>query len=354
VSFPVIEIGGAPYERGRQYGRQAADLIRFNLDRYWQLFQHNSGLCRQAVLKQVPPYLKPIKDYAPHLVEEMLGIAAGAEVLFEEILVLNCRTELLSVGQIPMRGECTALYLSPERTGGRPLLAQNWDWSEITRGGMILLRIAQPEAPTVLTLTEAGMVGKIGINSAGVGVCTNFLRYDHRRVGVPYHVILREALNARRLGEAVAAVYRAQRADSGNYLLASADGEAIDLEATPTAVGFHHPHEGTLVHTNHFVASHLQCGDRGIQESDNTLLRYGRALRVLEQQRKEEGQMEVVKAVLRDHSNQKKAICRHPDPEELPIEQSATLASMIAELGSGRMLVSRGEPCENAYYTVEI
>jgi isopenicillin-N N-acyltransferase-like protein len=353
--FPQIEIGGAPYERGRQYGEQAAELIRFNLTAYWQLFQHQSGLCRSAVLKQVLPYLEPIKGYAPHLVEEMLGIAAGAGVLFEEILALNCRTELLSMGLIPLLNECTAFYVAPEKAaGGAAWLAQNWDWAEITRGGMILLRIEQLRAPTVLTLTEAGMVGKIGINSAGVGVCTNFLRHAHRRVGVPYHVILREALNAASLGLAAAKIYRAGRADAGNYLIAHAEGEAIDLEATPTEVGFHHPREGLLVHTNHFLAERLQGGDRGILESDNTLVRYGRAMRLLNLMGDQAITITTVKSVLRDHFNHSKAICRHSDPIEERIEQSATLASMIVELGAGRMDICCGEPCLNHYYSVEI
>ena len=100
--YPICEIGGVPYERGRQYGEQTADLVRFNLAGYWQLFQAETGLSRPAVLKQTLPFLQPIKEYAPHLVEEMLGIAAGAGVLFEEILALNCRTELLSLGSVPV------------------------------------------------------------------------------------------------------------------------------------------------------------------------------------------------------------------------------------------------------------
>ena len=355
MDFPIFEVGGTPYERGRQYGEQTAELVRFNLTRYWQLFQAKTGLSRPAVLKQVLPFLQPIKEYAPHLVEEMLGIAAGAGVLFEEILALNCRTELLSLGSIPLLSECTAIYVAPERTAaGRPILAQNWDWSEVLRGGMVLLRIEQPGRPTVLTLTEAGMVGKIGLNSAGVGVCTNFLRHDHRRVGVPFHLILREALNAPRLGLAISAVYRNGRADAANYLLAHAAGEAIDLEATPSKVGYLHPRDGLLVHSNHYLTPHLQKGDSGISQSDNTLPRFGRATRLLKMSRKEETTIEMVKSVLCDHFDHPRSICRHPDPEAATMEQSATLASMVVDLKAGRMHITCGEPCQNDYYSVAL
>lgn len=353
-NFPLVETSGAPFERGQQYGEQTADLVRFNLAGYRRLFEHDAGLGWPEALAQARKYLRPIEGYAPHLLEEMRGIAAGAAVSLDDILALNCRTEILSMGAIPLREECTAMFVAPEATGdGHTLLAQNWDWANTLRGGTVLLRVEQPGKPTVLTLTEAGMVGKIGFNSAGVGVVTNFLRHDHRRSGVPFHLILREALKAPRLGLAVAAVYTGPRADSGNYLLAHADGEALDLEAAPSDIGFLYPQDGLLVHTNHFLTPRLQAGDVGILASDHTLLRYGRALRLL---RARAGQItvETLKSVLRDHFNHPKSICRHPDPGQPEIERSATLASVIVDLSAGEMYLAAGEPCETEYQKFHI
>ena len=352
--FPLIEVQGDAFECGRQHGERAVDLIQFNLQGYGRLFELNVGLGWAAVLEQARQYLDPIKAYAPHLLEEMRGIAEGAGVSLDEILALNCRTEILSMGTIPVCGECTAVFVDLEATRNRhTLVAQNWDWSNVLRGGTVLLRVEQPGRPTVLTLTEAGMVGKIGFNSAGTGVMTNFLRHDHRRVGVPFHVILREALNAPRLGQAVAAVYRGARADSGNYLLAHVSGEGIDLEATPSDVGFLYPEDGLLVHTNHFVTPRLQAGDVGIVQSEHTLLRYGRAMHLL---RVQVGRItvETLKDVFRDHFNRPYSICRHPDPDLPEIERGATLASVIVDLSAGQMHLTVGEPCQGDYYTVEI
>ena len=350
--FPLIETSGEAFERGHQYGEQTADLIQFNLAGYRRLFKYDAGLDWPEALTQARQYLHPIEQYAPHLLEEMRGIADGAGVSLDEILALNCRTEILSLAAIPLREECTALFVAPEATAdGHTLVAQNWDWSNVLRGGAVLLRVEQPGWPTVLTLTEAGMVGKIGFNSAGVGVMTNFLRYDHRRVGVPFHVILRDALDAPRLGLAVAAVYRDARADSGNYLLAHADGEAIDLEATPSDVGFLYPQDGLLVHTNHFITPRLQAGDVGIAPSEHTLLRYGRAVHLL---RAQVGwiTVETLKNVFRDHFNRPYSVCRHPNPGLAEIERGATLASTIVDLTAGEMYVTAGEPCKTDYQKI--
>jgi isopenicillin-N N-acyltransferase-like protein len=347
--FPLIETKGGALERGRQHGEQASDLIRFNLEGYRRLFKHDTGLDWSEVLSRARQYERAIEEYAPHLLEEMRGIAEGAGVSLDDILALNCRTEILSMTTIPLLGECTALFVAPEATAdGHSYVAQNWDWSNVLRGGTVLLRVEQSDRPTVLTLTEAGMVGKIGLNSAGIGVCTNFLRHDHRRIGVPFHVLLRSALEADRLGLAVAAIYRGLRADSGNYLLAHADGEAVDLEATPSDVGFLFPQEGVLVHTNHFLTPRLQAGDVGIVDSDNTLARYGRAVRLLNGSAGKVT-LEVLQGLFRDHFNYPHAICRHPDPTLSEIERGATLASIIIDLTAGEMYVSMGEPCQAEY-----
>ena len=351
--FPFIQIQGSPRERGWQFGEQAADLIQFNLDNYWRLFHDLAGLSRPSVIEETARFVRPLDAYAPHLLEEMRGIAEGAGTTLAEILALNCRTEFLSAAKVPFH-ECTAILAGPEATAnGHTLLAQNWDWAEILRGGMVLLQIEQPGRPTVLTLTEAGMVGKIGLNSAGIGVCTNFVLHDSRRHGVPFHAILREALNAPRLGVAVLAVYRQARADSGNYLFAHANGEAINLEATPATVAFQHPAHGLFIHTNHFLAPHLQPGDHGIRESDNTLLRYGRAKRLLEPQI---GRITIdtLKELFQDHFNYSRSICRHSDPELRVAERNVTLASIIIDLTAGEAHIACGEPCQSPYYTVQL
>jgi isopenicillin-N N-acyltransferase-like protein len=354
MRFPFIEIGGPPRERGRQFGERTTDLIRLNLDNYWRLFRDLAGLDRASVIDRSALYYDPIKDYAPDLFEEIQGIAEGSNIPVAEIVALNCRTEFLSAANVPFFDECTAIFCGPETTAnGSTLLAQNWDWAEICRGGMVLLQIDQPGLPTVLTLTEAGMVGKIGLNSAGVGVCTNFVLHNHRRRGVPFHLILREALNAPRLGVAVAAVYRPQRADSGNYLFGHAAGEGINLEATPDTVAFQHPSQGLLVHTNHFLAPRLQAGDHGILESDNTLLRYARARRLLEAQI---GRITIdtLKEILQDHFNAPRSICRHSDRTLPEVERNVTLASIIIDLTTGTAYIARDEPCDSVYYSVQL
>lgn len=84
---------------------------------------------------------------------------------------------------------------------------------------------------------------------------------------------------------------------------------------------------------------------------EDTLLRYGRAIRLLGNQANPIT-VETLKSTLRDHADYPKSICRHPDPEQPEIERSATLASLIVDLTAGEMHVTSGEPCQAEYAVI--
>ena len=90
--FPLIEVSGPPHERGRQYGRQAAARIRKGIAHYTaQLARLN--LDRDGIASLVRAYTPVIESFDPTHLEEMRGIATGADVDLADIVLLNARTE---------------------------------------------------------------------------------------------------------------------------------------------------------------------------------------------------------------------------------------------------------------------
>src|SRR5580698_9842383 len=100
--FPLIEISGPPRERGRQYGRQAAPRIRKGTSHYFAQLKQLS-LDSAGVFKLVRDYLPVIEAFEPVYIEEMHGIAEGAGVPFEDVVLLNARTEILKLAQPEIR-----------------------------------------------------------------------------------------------------------------------------------------------------------------------------------------------------------------------------------------------------------
>jgi isopenicillin-N N-acyltransferase-like protein len=279
----------------------------------------------------------------------MEGIAAGSGCQLREVLLLNVRSELLANAD-----ECTALAAAPEvSVQGQLLLAQNWDWHTAIEPDPILLQIRQPGKPDILTLAEAGQVGKIGLNSAGLGVCLNFLAHAHRGHGLPIHVILRRMLECEGLGDAVHAAYGVPRGGSANVLLAHAAGDILDLELTATDADFLYAEGGWLVHANHYESQRLRAGDTGLPTSMSTLVRAARARRLLSTAAAQRDvSFDSLATILRDHAHGAYAICRHSDPSEPAFEQTATRASVIMDLAARTLHIAPSQPCCHPYEPV--
>ena len=272
-----IEIEGDAYDRGRQYGASAASEILQTVQAYLRLLEHHTGLGRGEALEAAAAFGPLIEAQAHDLFLEMRGIADGAGGTLSEVLLINARSELLSAP-----GECTALAAAPEVTHqGQVLLGQNWDWYSAIEPEPILLYIRQPGRPAIATLVEPGQVAKIGINSAGLGVCLNYLEHADRGQGLPVHLILRQMLGCSHLGLAIRTAYATPRAASANVLIGHAEGEILDVELTPTRADFVYGDVGWLVHANHFESVSLRNGDIGVASSMSTLARAARARRLL-------------------------------------------------------------------------
>src|SRR5690606_32196788 len=102
------------------------------------------------------------------------------------------RRELLSMAgkrvSIPEEDECTAAAAMPSATeSGELFHGQNWDTSPEHARHSLVLRIRRTDGPDVLTFTEAGAVGRSGLNSGATSITGNHLasNRDYDRSGVP-------------------------------------------------------------------------------------------------------------------------------------------------------------------------
>ena len=93
--FPILELKGKPYEMGKTHGRTLAKEIKANLELYFMMIQGLTGLEPQQCLTHASRVLEVIQKDASFLLEEMEGIARGAEVSLKEILFLIKGLELM-------------------------------------------------------------------------------------------------------------------------------------------------------------------------------------------------------------------------------------------------------------------
>ncbi|OIW31233.1 isopenicillin-N N-acyltransferase [Coniochaeta ligniaria NRRL 30616] len=251
-----VECQGSPYELGRQHGSTAKDQVHGSIAFYKRLFHNSAQLDWSQVRREAVKFLPYIKQPAwTPLMEEMEGIAAGAEVDFEDILALNVRTEI-AYGMFS--DGCTSIAWKAQ---GTSFLAQNWDWDIEQSPNLIALRIVPSppsHLPRIHMITEAGIIGKIGLNSAGVGVTLNAIKargVDFAQL--PCHLALRTALNSSSCTEAVARLTKVGVASACHITIADATTGGIGLECShkdivPIAMS----DAGVCTHTNHFLEEH--------------------------------------------------------------------------------------------------
>lgn len=356
VDFPIIRLKGTPFDCGYKYGTLARKQIRKNVEIYFEGWQQVIGSKRHEMLKRGKEFIPLIGEYEVDILEEIEGIARGAELSLEEIITLNARYELTPSGisTALSKGGCTSVAVLPQvAKNGHTIIGQNWDFRTAFNGLTVILEVEQKNKPNVVIMTEAGVVGHRGMNSAGIGLCFNALgcNWDITEPKTPFLVIARGILNADSLNKAILAVTRTSTAASGNFLLAQRDGFAIDLEVTPRHVGVLYDDDGILTHSNHFLDLTNREGliDTIRRTNPDTLLRSHRAKQLLHNDRGQIG-VDSFKRVFRDHFSYPQSLCRHADISEEQLLQSATISSIIIDLNDGALYVANGTPCNHEYY----
>lgn len=349
---PFIELTGPPRERGCDYGRKAAERIARGISHYAAQLQ-GLGLDRAAISGLVGDYLPVIERFDASYVDEMRGIAEGAAQPFEDIVLLNARTEILKLGQRPdLRRRlaeaveadgCTGVVALPKATAsGRLIHAQNWDWKAECAETTVVLRIRRDDGPDILTFTEAGTLARCGMNAAGIAITANYLESDrdYSQVGVPLVMIRRKVLEQEHYAMALRAVYTTAKSASNNMIVSHRDGVAIDFECAPDETFLVHPENGLIVHANHWQSAVAlgKLKDTGIATTPDSLYRDTRVREALEPQA---GSIttDVVKTALFDDFAAPWSVCRPPRLSLLN-NLSATVAMIVMEPASGTMDVA--------------
>ena len=235
-----------PEQIGQQHGEALRAEIREVFNVYSDLWRISSEQLDQAVLLSKVLTFK----YFPSLDAEISGIAAGANLSDEQVYAINARTELLQGVSIP---ECSAVAVPKQQSYWDNLVvAQNWDWINSLKGLARVVEINIPSKPKIKTLIEPGMVAKIGLNDAGLGLCVNFLETkDGQNCGVPVHVLYRAILECSTIEDACRTVVRVPHAASTHYLIGNNAGVFVSLEATPSEVS-RQSVNNVFTHTNSY------------------------------------------------------------------------------------------------------
>ncbi len=327
AELPYIVVSGDARARGLAHGRQLKDRIHSTFDFYQQAIFQNSPLSREQVQARAGQVAELIGKFRPDFVTEIEAIAEGAGIDSWKIYALNARTEILNA---PV-AECTSLYF--QKTA---LLGQTWDWIRELEELVVIMRHEYTDGRNIITLTEPGMLAKIGLNNSGLGVCLNFLISTHQLDGVPVHIVLRAILECRSIDEAREQIRRSGTGKSSHFLVGDANGECFGMEFAAGNCVEIGSQNGVLVHTNHCLGHGMESSM--LPTSAERLEQAGQHLKTMA-----DHTIEDMQNILLDDSRGNESIQSGYHPEEvLGGLEVGTCATVIMDLQQQRFYVRKG------------
>lgn len=387
--YQHIRVSGLPRERGRQYGTQAAPKIRRNVAHYLEPGQLPPWDKTVRYIHNI--YVPGLQKYFPAALEEMQGIAEGAGVSLEEIVMLNARYDLSRAPdgshyharprtEVPRRGdaddldnECTsAAFWGASTAGGGVLTAQNWDISgHLYYDDLVILLEIHPDpsedCPALFLVTEAGQMGRSGMNSAGLGLTSNSLNSsadyfpegDNPPPMLPISLLRRLYLQEPTFPKGLQAVYNASRHVSNNLTLSTAEGFGLCMELTPINAFVLTPAATDMhvIHSNHFLSPAMAARSdiHDTYPGGSSWFRHVQLDRGVQPFLAGQVSPDVLTKAFADHLGYPQSLCVHVDTSGgngipgYPFKKSMTVACVVYDLTHRVITVCKGPPCEGVF-----
>lgn len=350
--------GDSPRRRGEERGRR----LRDDIARTWRIYQalFEAVAATGGAPLDVPALALRTADatraWAPELVAEMAGTAEAAGVPFWLVAALNARTEILAEAGAPRAGECSTLVHDGHRAageghGGAPAAGarttggQCWDWHQELADGWHPQSV-RGDVQGFAGITEHGILAKIGVNEAGVGVLFNILGHaDDAATGVPVHLVARHVLGtARTFTEAVAILTCAPVSASTAMTVVTPD-RAASVEISPAGAAVITPQDtGWLVRTNHFLDPALAAGELRGRREPETYDRHRLLTARIRHHQAPDGPDDLT-GLLTAHPEDGAEVCCHAPAGGTLGTRWATLATLAVDPAQRRLLVHDGGPC---------
>jgi len=255
ADLPIVRCAGSPRQRGEAHGEALRALIHATLERWLASLGRAGHADPPAYLREFvgrTDYAAAMTRWTPDLLDEIRGIAAGADVSFEQLFAYNLLDEEWWFSRSHTRPApgCTVIGWWDGSDGG-PLLAQTMDIGSIYDGAQAVLHLQPNDAPEALVFTFAGMIGLNGCNAAGIGVVVNNLAMlPHASRGLPVAAVVRGILARRSLTDAAAFIRSVPHASGQHYAVGSPEG-LISFECSAGGAIQDANVTSRVLHTNH-------------------------------------------------------------------------------------------------------
>ena len=321
---PLVALEGTAYECGRQYG----EIVQ---ERYpgYMVYLDQAPLWRDLPCD----VLKLFEDRAGFVLDIYRGLRD---------VMGDAPSQL---GVVP-QSQCSSFAVHGGLTlDGERITGQTKDTVAASARLYIVLRIRMTDGPSILVLAYPGEVLGYGMWSTGMSVFRNSVHSSaesDRGLTMEQWGLLALAGDTTEDAAELARQYGVS--GSGNVLIADRNGDSSSVEFNVGGVEVIPARDGISVHTNHPLGTSTLPHEKFPDENrrDDSYIRCEQLESLL---RAERGRLTAQKAmmILADHSCYPQGLCRH----KMGTVDYCTTAAVVAEPASGKLHVTRGNPCCN-------
>ncbi len=359
----IITVSGNGYQRGFQHGQQMKKEIGELMVLWKKDLEQNVHMPADTFIHNfmaTTDFIPSIKKYTPEVLDEVKGIAKGADQSFNDMLAFQLVDEYWvyadKLSNDTIHHHCSAIGV-PAMNGRPAYVSQNMDLDAWMDGYQIILHIQRHgNTPEQYILSCAGLVALNGMNENGVGVCVNTLmQLQAGSDGLPVAFFIRGLLEKKNNKEVLQFIQKTKHASGQNYTIGVGDS-VYDFEASAHKVIRLYPDAtGIVYHTNHPVVNndvkpwyqnYYQKYLAGATQNMNSEIRFA----TLKRRAKESNDKNdmFIKATLRSKDDNNNPVCR----THLPSKHGFTFGSIILTLSDKLLMqVTAGPPDESEYQT---
>ena len=277
-----IEVSGTPYEMGKQHGVALKDQIIDAVADYKasvkKLFgEENAQLIFYWVLNEAK-FKQDIEKQIPNVIEELKGIADGAGVSFDDVLLTNMFEEVYEAapsrfGLKPINAPRQGGTSFTVASGKKRFSGQNMEYSGNLQGKQLVIRY-QYSNRQLLTYGFVGQIGGVGVNSNGLSVFVTTLPQGKKREqdGLGSTFVRRMLLEQNSVDSAIAKLAATPRFAGTNYILTDfTKGVIIESDAADAILREQTNEKPFVVGTNHVLHLNHRHDIPGLYENGEAL-----------------------------------------------------------------------------------
>jgi isopenicillin-N N-acyltransferase like protein len=300
--FPVIKYkrDADNFSNGLMHGEEFRQAITELVEIRRELMLAKNPALKKHLEPLAHEQIKTTENFAPHLWQEISGIAKGAGLTHTDLVILNNYTDFRDIS-LPEEG-CSTVFI---KNAEASLAGQTWDMHRSAKNFLCLIEL---EDTLILSLT--GCVGMMGYNSQGLMIGVNNINTDHARAALIWPVLVRRALEEKYYKDMEEIVMTAPVTSGHNYLLGS-EKEGGHYEVSPLyqekVLHVKPSNSGRIFHTNHCLGEEHKKIEQTLAVNSTTHKRYD----LIEDKIAKVKDAQDFTQLLKDHDNYPMSICSH-------------------------------------------